>query len=79
MNFNTFFGRLGCWLGWSVESKTAESLFECVGDGIVGEIDKPSEMSSSRGSIPLWCEDSVGILEDFGKVGWVVGVVVIVG
>ena len=78
MNFSTFFGILGCWLGWSVDSDTSESLFKGVGDGVIGEIDKASEMSSSRGSIPLWCEDGIGIFKDFCEVGLVVGVVVIV-
>jgi hypothetical protein len=77
VNFNTFFSMLGCWLGWSVERETTESLFEGVGDGVVGEIDKVSEMSSSRGSIPLWCEHSVCVLKDIGKVIVVRGHVVI--
>src|SRR6202453_1565523 len=68
VNFSTFFGMLGCWLGWRVDRETSESLFECVGDGVVGEIDKESEMSSSRGSIPLWCEHSVCVFKDLGEV-----------
>ena len=31
MNFSTFFGILGCWLGWSVDSETSEALFEGIG------------------------------------------------
>src|ERR1700677_86217 len=79
MNFSTFFGILGCWLGWRVESETTESLFKGVCDGVVRKVDKSAEMSSSRGSIPLWCEDCISVFEDFGEVGLVVGVVVIVG
>src|ERR1700677_3096401 len=75
VNFNTFFGMLGCWLGWRVDREASESLFKCVSDGVVGEINKESEMSSSRGSIPLWCEHSVGVLKDLGEV---VGVVIVV-
>ena len=68
MNFNTFFGILGCWLFWSVESETSESFFKGVGDGVVCEVDEASEMSNSRGSVPLWCEDRVGVFEYFGEV-----------
>jgi len=78
VNFSTFFGILGCWLGWSVESETTESLFKGVGDGVVRKVDKSLEMSSSRGSIPLWCEDCISIFEDLGEVvGVAVGVVIV--
>src|ERR1700677_2065847 len=78
VNFSTFLGIFGCWLGWSVESETTEPLFKGVGDGVVRKVDKSTEMSSSRGSIPLWCEDCISILEDLGEVVDVVEVVVIV-
>src|ERR1700677_85939 len=67
VNFNTFLGMLGCWLGWSVDSETTKSFFEGISDGIVGEVDKSTEMSSSRGSISLWCEDRVGVFEYFSE------------
>src|ERR1700677_3792087 len=76
VNFNTFFGMLGCWLGWSVDSETTEALFEGIGDGVVRKVDKSAEMSSSRGSIPLWCEDCISILEYLGEVGLVVVAIV---
>ena len=79
VNFNTLFGMLGCWLGWRVDRETTESLFKGVGDGVVRKVDKSLEMSSSRGSIPLWCEDCISILEDLGEVvDVVVGVVIVV-
>ena len=78
MNFSTLFGILGCWLGWRVESEATESLFKCVCDGVVRKVDKSLEMSSSRGSIPLWCEDCISILEDLGEVVDVVGVVIVI-
>src|SRR6202453_347578 len=74
VNFNTFFGMLGCWLGWRVERDASKSFFKGVSNGVVGEIDKVSEMSSSRGSIPLWCEHSVCVFKDLGEV---VGVVIV--
>src|ERR1700677_519134 len=77
VNFNTFFGMLGCWLGWRVDREASESLFKCVGDGVVGKIDKESEMSSSRGSIPLWCEHSVSVFKDFGEFIVVLGHMVV--
>ena len=68
MNFSTFFGILGCWLGWRVDRETSESLFEGIGDGVVGVIDKVLEISSSRGSVALCCEHSVCVFKDLGEV-----------
>src|ERR1700677_4385979 len=75
VNLNTFFGMLGCWLGWRVDRQTSEWLFKGVCDCIVGVIDKVSEISSSRGSVALCSEHSVRVFKDLGEVGGVVIVV----
>src|ERR1700677_3999351 len=68
VNLSTFFGILGCWLGWRVEMETSESFFKGVGDGVVGVVNKVSESSSSRGSCAACCEHSVCVLKHFGEV-----------
>src|ERR1700677_2144933 len=74
VNFSTFFGILGCWLCWRVDRETSESLFEGVCNGVVGVVNKVSEISSSRGSVALCSEHSVCVFKDLGEV---VGVVIV--
>ena len=47
---------------------TAPFLFEGVGDGDVGVIDKLSETSFSWCSRRRWCEHSVRVFKDVGEV-----------
>src|SRR6202453_5410543 len=74
VNLSTFFGILGCWLGWRVELETSESFFKGVCDGVVGVVDKVSESSSSRGSRAACCEHSVRVFKHLSEV---VGVVIV--